>query len=126
MEQNAKCDSGRAGKEGGKGKGTGIKVLPGCFFGIRKKHRKRFSLKKPIGVVPSPPTALCLCTNETNLFSTLSDFCFVTEELGGCDSKKIGARCISNQEITFFKTIPDAVPSQRGSHFTKVATANIL
>jgi len=85
VEQNAKCESGWAGKEEGQGEGA---VQKFCLFasveyvtGIEKD----FSLKKPHCCLATP---FCLRTNETNLFSALSGFCFVTEELGGCDSKE--------------------------------------
>lgn len=71
-----------------RGKGSGIEVLPVSFFGICKRRREIFSLKNRHSSLPTP---LCLCTNETNLFSALSHFCFVTEELGGCDSKEMEA-----------------------------------
>lgn len=89
MEQNTKCESVWTGKK--EGKGSDIEVLPVCLSGICKRHTERFSLIK---LHCSLPTLLCSCTNETNLFSDLSDlsdFCFVTEELRGCCSKEMGA-----------------------------------
>lgn len=74
------------GRKGGKGAEQKF-----CLFASLEYIRgieKDFLSKNPIA--PSP-TQLCPCTNKTNLFSTLPDFCFVTEELGGCDSKEMGA-----------------------------------
>lgn len=106
MELNAKCELGWAGKEGGKG--SGIEVLPVCFFGICKRHRERFSLKNTHA--PSPPPFAYAQMKLTS--SPPCPICFVTEELGGCDSKEMGASGDSNQEMIYFETIPASFPPE--------------
>lgn len=103
------------------GKGSRVEVLLVWFSGIRKRHRG-ISSQNP--TAPSPPPSAYAQMKLSSSLPCLISVLWLRN--WGCDSKEMEASWVSNPEMIYFETIPDVFTSQRGSHFTSVATANIL